>query len=345
MTVPLGVGHRDATERRGYGFHVARSDGWSGSVLVTRCTDDILLETCAGLSDASAGVRCMPMTRFQAGSISKQFVTAAALSLVEQGQLDLHRPIGRWLPGADAVWAEITLHQLLSHTSGIGHWADVPGLDITSLPSPTDILRLVALAPLSHRPGKRWLYSGPGYLLAASIIEIVSGTAYGSFTTARLIDAAGMSASTSGHFPLDEPGVAHAYRAGEAVDVNPALSALPGTGDLWTTTTDLNRWVSALNERTLLTDASITAMRTNHAAIPAQITDSRGPIVAAGYGYGTRLGTILGHPAIYHSGDNPGYSSILAWLPDINVTIAILTNEEGRDLTTVLDEVVAPVIG
>jgi CubicO group peptidase (beta-lactamase class C family) len=104
-------------------------DDWSGTVRVVR-GGDVLLERSAGPAGAHGPV--VPTTRFQAGSISKQLVAVAVLQLVDQRALTLHDPIDRWLDGLPATWRELTLHQLLIHTSGLGPWGEVPGLDLGS---------------------------------------------------------------------------------------------------------------------------------------------------------------------------------------------------------------------
>ncbi len=82
-----------------------------------------------GFADAETGVLCTPATQFQLCSVSKQFTAAAVMLLVESGRLDLGEPVARWLPEGAAQWRRVTLHQLLSHTAGVPHWHEVPGLD------------------------------------------------------------------------------------------------------------------------------------------------------------------------------------------------------------------------
>ena len=86
-------------------------------------------EPCEGLADAAADVVCTPGTRFQLCSVSKQFTAAAVMLLAESGRLDLHEPVARWLPGGPPQWQQVTLHHLLSHTAGVPHWREAPGLD------------------------------------------------------------------------------------------------------------------------------------------------------------------------------------------------------------------------
>jgi CubicO group peptidase (beta-lactamase class C family) len=138
--------------------------GLAGSVMVTR-DGSVLTELAQGPADTGTGAACTAQTRFQLCSVSKQFTAAAALLLVDSGHLDLAEPVARWLPAGPPIWQRITLHQLLSHTSGLGHWSDVPGLDPSQLPSSAERLALILQAPLRSEPGANWHYSSPGFLL------------------------------------------------------------------------------------------------------------------------------------------------------------------------------------
>ena len=102
--------------------------GLRGAAMVTR-GGSVEVELAAGLADAEAGVLCGPGTRFQLCSVSKQFAAAAAMLLAESGRLDLSEPVDRWLTGGWPQWRQVTLHHLLSHTAGIPHWLEAPGLD------------------------------------------------------------------------------------------------------------------------------------------------------------------------------------------------------------------------
>jgi CubicO group peptidase (beta-lactamase class C family) len=117
-------------------------------------------------------------TRFQVVSVAKQFVAVAALLLVERGDLALDQPVGRWFGHAPAAWRDITVHQLLTHTSGLGHWAELPDLATLRALDPDHCLRLVAETPLRTAPGTQWTYSGPGYLVLGDIVAKAAGTPY-----------------------------------------------------------------------------------------------------------------------------------------------------------------------
>jgi len=137
--------------------------------------------------------------RFQAGSISKLVLATVVLALVERQQLRLHEPIVRWLGEAPSLWQSITLHQLLSHTSGLGHWEDVPGLPpLLVTPPPRDhLVALIADAPLVSQPGAGWRYSGPGFVIAALVVEAATGTPYADVATELVLAPASIARSSA----------------------------------------------------------------------------------------------------------------------------------------------------
>ncbi len=311
------------------------AEGLSGSVLVTR-GGTTLLRAAFGPADAAAGTPCTPDTRFQIASVSKQFTAVAALLLAEEGAVTLDAPMSRLLPGCPAHWREITLHQLLSHTSGLEHWPAAPGFDITRPGTADDVLALAARAPLRGRPGTSWHYSSTGCLLAARVMELVTARPHADFLAERVFAPLGMTATAAGAPAAGR--AAHGYREGRRVDV-PAFAALPGAGDVWSTAGDLARWTAAFNAGEILTAASRAAMRTAHAPMDG-VWGTGGPVAAHAYGYGVCLGTVAGHPACFHPGDNPGYQAFHGWLPERDLTVVVLANDEGCDLDALVGRLV-----
>jgi CubicO group peptidase (beta-lactamase class C family) len=107
--------------------------------------------------------------------------------LIESGQLDLGEPVGRWLPGGRPQWRRVTLHQLLSHTAGLPHWLEAPGLDPAEPMRISERLEIIQDTPLRTRPGAQWHYSSPGFVLAGFIVERASGRPYRDFLAERIL--------------------------------------------------------------------------------------------------------------------------------------------------------------
>ena len=315
---------------------------WSGTAIVRRGAD-VLADRSAGLTAGPRSQPCHPRSRFMGCSISKLVVSTVVLSLVESGDLDLQTPIGTWLGGLPASWSPITVHQLLSNTSGLGHWGDVPGLPplLTTPPPLDELLTLIADAPLLSAPGATWRYSGPGFLTAARVIEAVTGQAYPDTARQRVFAPAAMDATFSGTPTTADTDLAIGHDHGRPWPLHPNFGAIVGSGDLWTTRDDLVLLARSLRVGDLLSTRSAAQLWTVHATVPRTGTPP-GPIDVTSYGYGTFLGTVLAHPARINPGDGPGYHTLMAYLPDEQLDVVVLCNEEAPSVHAALADLPVP---
>jgi CubicO group peptidase (beta-lactamase class C family) len=306
-------------------------DRFSGVVLAQR-SGTTVFERVQGLADHDRREACARGTRFQIASVSKQFTAAAVLLLAGPGLISLQDRLERWLGTCPPPWRPITVHQLLTHTAGLGHWAAYPGVDHYRPVPAAQLLARFTRVPLLSPPGERYSYSGPGYVLLAWIVEQVSGQPYASFLAETIFGPLGLRSAavdvTAG------PGVARGYRGRTP---EPPIAPKMGTGDIWCSAEDLLRWDRALAAGALLTPALDRAMLTAH--VPAQAPADLGDAWSTdGYGYGWHVGTAAGRRAYFHSGGNPGYRAVNAWLPDDDVRIALCGNDEAADFGQILTQ-------
>jgi CubicO group peptidase (beta-lactamase class C family) len=291
----------------------------------------VVADLAGGLADIETGAVCTKETRFQLCSVSKQFAAAAVMLLVESGRLDLGEPVTRWLSAPSAQWRRVALHHLLSHTAGVPHWREAPGLDPGEPMRTADRLEIIQATPLQHEPGAQWHYSSPGFLLVASIVEQASGQPYADFLAERILFPLGLAQTTVGGVP---DAAARGYRDGQPV-VPFDLDTMPGTGDIWSTAADLTRFTTALHGGELVAARSLRAMCTAHAAT-ADDDGGEPRLITTGYGYAMRTGIFAGHATCYHTGDNPGYLSLACWIPDRTASIVILVNDEAASIRGLL---------
>ena len=310
---------------------------WSGTALVVHGAD-VVAKRSVGLTGGPGSRPCGSRSRFQACSISKLVLSTVVLSLAASSALDLHRPICTWLDDLPAAWSTITMHHLLSNTSGLGHWGDVPGLPrLLSTPPPfQELLTRIAAAPLLEPPGAGWRYSGPGFITARRVVEAATGQPYSATADALVFTPATMTATSSGPAP-DDPMVALGHVQGQPRLLHPNFAAITGSGDLWTTAGDLVRLNQALRSGRLLPREYADQLWTPQVTLPTAHTDP-GPVVPTGYGYGTFLGRVRGRGARINPGDGPGYQTLLAYLPDQELDLAVLCNEEAPSLNAALTE-------
>jgi CubicO group peptidase (beta-lactamase class C family) len=300
-------------------------EGLSGVVVVTQDGRPVTTRSGGG---------CTSTTCFQIASVSKNFAATLVLMLVQDGLVDLHDPIRRWLPEAAPSWPDVTAHHLLSNSSGIGHWTQA-GLNPSALSTKDDTLRTLLHAPLLFEPGTRFSYSSPAFLALSVVVERITGASFGQLLAERILQPLGLTATTSGTAPRD---VATGHYDGTPV---PAwdLSQMTGAGNMWSTADDLVVYAQALATGKLVSEQSLLLMRTPHATLPEPDRTPDGRLEVTGYGYGHYVATFDGRPAYLHTGDNPGYKALVGWLPD-GAGIVGLSNEETIQwenvLTTVL---------
>jgi CubicO group peptidase (beta-lactamase class C family) len=177
-----------------YFQQACQSKGFMGAASVTVNGDTMFSEAC-GWADAEWKIENTVETRFRTGSVGKQFTAASVLLLHEQGKLSFSDPIGKYLPDLPESWRSATIHQLLTHTSGVPipsyagpEWERFSALATT----PTEFLDLVRDKPLLYPHGTRLTYNNTGCILLGMTIEKVSGMKYEYFVQERIFDRLGM---------------------------------------------------------------------------------------------------------------------------------------------------------
>lgn len=312
--------------------------GLRGTALVRRRGDDVL-RIAAGTSGARTHAELGAGTRFQLASVSKQFTAAAVLLLVDRRALSVEDRLTDVLAGPGS-WRDITVHHLLCHTSGLVHWQGLSDLDLTEVLPADELLAAFAEPPLLSEPGARYAYSSPGYVLLAHVVQRASGQPYRTFLTEEIFAPLGMDATFAGN-----AGVAHdvATPLHEGARVRSfELDVIGmGAGDVWSTVDDLATWDDALEAGCILSPSSRREMLTPHAAIDEVLPG----VTIEGYGYAWYVADVAGHRLFFHTGDNAGFKSINAVLPDDGASFMALTNDTATDLTGVSFELCRLAIG
>jgi D-alanyl-D-alanine carboxypeptidase len=278
--------------------------------------------------------------RYGIGSVSKQFLAGAILLLVEDGKLSLDDKVARYLPNLTRA-NEITIRQLLSHTSG---YQDYYPLDYVApfMRKPvtaTDILDRWARKPLDFDPGTRWQYSNTNYVAAGRIIEQVTGSPLMTFLQARILRPLGMQTAIDlVQTPL-RPSDPAGYTRFALGPLRPVAPEGPGwlfaAGELAMTAHDLALWDLGLIERKTLKPATLDTMMT-----PVRLQNGTPTNYALGVGV-TNAG---GHPKLQHGGAVSGFVSLNTVWPDEGAAVVVLMNVDGSSAPGVITDQIAPLL-
>ena len=235
-----------------YASTEAQQHLFRGTVLVAR-NGKVVFEKAYGIADEEWSAANTTTTKFRIASLTKQFTAACILLLQERGLLRVEDPISRYLSGLPVAWQSITVHQLLTHTSGIHNYTDSPQikkLDRTGA-TPRELVALVEDRPLDFKAGTQWSYSNTGYILLGMIIEKLSGQSYAEFLKANVFDRLGMTNSGYDRATdvLKERAYGYDVKNGRIANADFIdMSGPSAAGGLYSTVEDLFLWNEALAE-------------------------------------------------------------------------------------------------
>lgn len=303
---------------------MAALDLFDGTVLVAR-GEEIMLYQGYGLADRENEIPFAPDTISTIGSITKQFTAAAILALEEKGILNVEDPLSKFFTDVPRGKADITLHQLLTHTAGM---PDALGEDEDWIDRDTFLERAWA-AELASEPGGEYSYSNVGYSILAAVIEEVSGQNYEQFLRTTFFDPLGM-AETGYVIPeLDPDRLAVGYRNGERwgtlldkQDLDRGFSwHLVGNGGIHSTARDMHRWLRSLRTQEILTDDSTAKLFGRHVSEGDE---------SSFYGYGwVTFHLPNGETMIGHNGGNGYLFEDLNFFPHRgDLTFFLMVNDE-----------------
>jgi CubicO group peptidase (beta-lactamase class C family) len=270
-------------------------------------------------------------TPFPAASVTKMFIAAAAVSLSQDGSLDLQQPISRYLPelGGDVGVGAATLHQLLTHTSGLGSppMCEKGEQDLPAL------LDKYGKQPLLAPPGAVFNYSNPGYSFVALVLERVAGQPFERIVAERVLSPAGIPGAS---FGPDQ--VAVRGQRSLTSEAPARCRAMWPAGGLVLSVRELAQWAGqmARPESSKLSRGVLEALMA-----PQRTMDDR---VGAAYGYGVRRFEHGGLTIFNHPGGMGDFSSFVAWSPERGLAVAAFANRAVplasvgfRALSTFLD--------
>jgi CubicO group peptidase (beta-lactamase class C family) len=294
----------------------------------------ILLAKGYGMANVELNVPVKPETLMQAGSVGKQFVSAAIMMLVEEGKISLDDSITKYFSDAPAAWKPILIKNLLSHTSGLSEYESPDRwgpngpfyfrLDFTE----DELAKKTEALPIEWAPGEKWDYCNTNYMLLGIIIHKITGMPYAEFLSERIFKPLGMTSTGV----VSDRDILPNRAAGYQIDHNGELKNQPWVSPTFNSTADgtalyfnvldLAKWDEALYGTKLLKQSSLDRIWTVYPL-------NGGKPNSAGYGFAWLISVQDGHKRIEHGGAWQGFTCRISRYSDDSLTVVVLTNIEG----------------
>ncbi|HEV8660802.1 MAG TPA: serine hydrolase domain-containing protein [Thermoanaerobaculia bacterium] len=294
-----------------------------------------IVERGYGMANLEYDVPITPSTIFEAGSVTKQFTSAAMLLLVQDGKLSLDDRVRKYVPELPESASEITIRQILTHTSGLRDWGTIVRLAGwrrgTRLITHAHVLDVLSRQrELNFPPGTQWSYSNSGYNLAAIVIERVSGKSFPDFTRERIFGPLGMTHSSwRDDYTRIVKGRATAYDPdGKTYSADMDIENIYGNCCLLTTVGDLLRWNENFRTATVGGKAMLEMMQT-----PAALANGK----KIDYGFGL----FTGDGEVYHGGATAGWRAFLTRKTNDDLSIALLCNRGDAPTGSIVEKIAA----
>lgn len=308
----------------------------SASVAVVR-HGQLAYANAYGLARLAPRAPAAPAMRYGVGSISKQFTAAVLLLLQQEGKLALDDPVERWVPGLTRG-RDVTLRQLLSHTSGYqDFWPqDYVPPEMERPTTARAILDRWAKRPLDFEPGTRWQYSNTNYVIAGLAAERASGVPFSRLVRERILRPLGIASAVD--FDSAGPGAIEpvGYMRFGLGPLRPATATGPGwmyaAGELAMTAGDLAKWDVSVIRQSLLSPASYQEF--GRAVLLANGTSTN-------YGLGVDVYNLRGHRVLAHDGEVAGFVASNVVLPDDSAAVVVLTNQDASEAAGSIGSAVA----
>ncbi|SDG87464.1 CubicO group peptidase, beta-lactamase class C family [Pedobacter terrae] len=310
-----------------------------GGVFMVAHKGKVLYQKAFGKANIELGVGLTPENIFQLGSMTKQFTAVSVLLLEQEGKLKVSDPISKYLPDYPAG-NKITIHHLLTHTSGIKDFTKMKSLASIAQKemTPKMMVDFFKDEPVDFAPGERFEYNNSGYVLLGYLIELVSGERYADFIQHHIFDQLAMRHSYYANDRQIIKNRAYGYQKKENTYVNKTVinfSVPFASGSLMSTLADLLKWQNALSQHKLLnvaeTDKAFSSYKLNNGT-------------PFNYGYGWHIKEMEGLPVNTHGGSIFGFKSMGVYVPGEDIYVVGLTNCDCSSPTLLTENITCLVI-
>jgi CubicO group peptidase (beta-lactamase class C family) len=323
---------------------LAAQDQFSGTVLLAYRNRPVLARA-YGMADKEKGIPNRIDTIFALASVTKLFTAVAVIQLVEQGKVGLNQTLGTYLDGFPAqIASTVTVHQLLTHTSGMSNYLGLPlyqqqHLTWTSAAETMDgVMAIIKQSPLLFTPGTQYSYSNSGYATLGAIAAQVSGQSYYDYVREHIFARAGMTRSDFYTKPqwLTDPDIAHPYGmpggkstpqpGSQLTDLTSEKDFIGSpAGDAFSTAPDMVRFARALTGGRLLSPTWADLMTSGKVPLSPQQADQP-PSQLDLVGYGPDIRIVNDQTVFGHTGGGPGETTNIDIYPDLDWAAVMLSN-------------------
>jgi len=298
----------------------------SGALLISQ-DGNVVIGKAYGFASRQLDVPNVLETKFHIASVTKMFIAMAALVLSERGQISLQEKPCRYLPALSVLDQNITLHHLLSHTSGLQDIYSVPNLrsEMHQLKNEGgELLSYLVKLPQLFQAGSGWSYSSTGFILMGYLLEQVTGLSFDALMKRYVLTPLGMT-----NTGLDRPrrinlgrASGHSIENGEVVHAdNDRLSIFEeAPGELYSTVQDLKKWCDAMFACPLISAHTLQLMFTPH---------GQGSMWGTSWQYG--YGWFLAPGFRMHGGGTQGFCSLIRQYPAQKVSTIVLLNSDHME--------------
>lgn len=309
------------------------ADGPGGIFMVAQKGKPVY-QKAVGMANLELDAKLNTNSVFQIGSMTKQFTAIAVLMLEEQGKLKVSDPISKYIPSYPNG-NNITIHNLLTHTSGIKDFTKMKTLqDIAQKEmTPEQMVNFFKNEPVDLAPGEKFEYNNSGYVILGYIIEIVSGETYEDFIKKNIFDKVEM---INSYYATDRKIIknrAYGYHKKDYGYVNKTVinfSVPFASGSLMSTLDDMLKWQNALNQNLLLTSKEETKAFSKYTLNDGKEIE---------YGYGWHLKNINGIATREHGGSIFGFKSMAVYIPSEDIYVLGFSNCDCNSPTQLVKDI------
>jgi len=291
-----------------------------------------VLSRAYGMADLEHGVPATTRTDYRLASLTKQFTAMAIMLLVKDGKIGYDLPARDLLPELPPAAHQVTIRNLLNHTSGLLDYEDLIPDSQTVQVTDRDVLSLLATRDsMNSLPGTHYRYSNSGYCLLALVVERVSKLSFAQFLHERIFAPLGMTATVAHQAGVDtvfNRAFGYTPGSGRFIPTDQSVtSATLGDGGIYSSVEDLARWDQGLVPGVLVDSASL-AQATTPPVLPGDSTQ---------YGFGWFVDRYRDAPRWRQTGETSGFRNTIQRFPDRRFTVIVLTNRNGGDPATIAE--------